>query len=138
MGNFDGRLPGPPPLHITTTVHDRYVEAELVGELDLATAPVLLATFQPQATARPVQVVMDLRRLEFMDGAGLSALLLITQRVSSAGGQVALRRPGRLVRRLFDICNVAGVPGITIETSRRPAAHSRSGTNGSPSHRRDR
>ena len=128
MVNFEGRLPGAPPLHITTTVHERHVEAELAGELDLATAPVLLAAFHCQATARPVQVVIDLRRLEFMDGAGLSALLLSTKTVSSAGGQVALRRPGRLVRRLFEICNVAGVPGITLDDSRRPAAHSKSGT----------
>lgn len=130
MGNSVGRLPGSPPLQIKMTVHDGQVEAELAGELDLATAPLVLAAARSHVMGRQVKVVMDLHRIEFMDCAGLSALLLVARRVRSAGGQVALLQPSRSVRRLFEICNVAAMPGITIDDSRGPAALSHSGTIG--------
>ncbi len=74
----------------------------LQGELDLSTAPDLEAVLEAQAGL----VVVDLRRLSFIDVRGWRVLLEAEARCRQDG--VDLRFiPGAVVRRLFE---AAGVP----------------------------
>lgn len=79
---------------------DGAVELSLVGELDLATIGRLERELD-QVTAAEKRVVLDLRRLQFVDSTGLHALLRADRRLSEAGGQLTLVRGPRAVERLF-------------------------------------
>jgi anti-anti-sigma factor len=72
------------------------------GELDLATAPDLDAVLVAQAG----RVIVDLRRLTFIDASGLRALLAADERSRQDGMNLRFI-PGELVRRLFE---AAGMP----------------------------
>jgi anti-anti-sigma factor len=53
----------------------RCVVVEVSGELDLAGAPVLEAAVRDLELSKAREVVLDLRRLVFIDAAGLRAVL---------------------------------------------------------------
>jgi anti-anti-sigma factor len=76
------------------------------GELDLASGPRL----EEQLTALDSEVrlvVVDLRRLEFMDSTGLSILVRAHQRLSEHGCEFSLVRGSPQVQRLLDLTGVA-------------------------------
>jgi anti-anti-sigma factor len=81
-------------------------ETELIairGELDLASGPVLeaeLARISPQRTR---VVVVDLRRLEFMDSTGLSIIVRAHQTLAESDCELCLVRGTPQVQRLLDI-----------------------------------
>ncbi len=72
----------------------------LVGELDLASMHVLEQQLEqlPQASQ---SLVLDLRRLQFIDSTGLHALLRADRRMADAGGQLTIVRGPQSVERLF-------------------------------------
>lgn len=72
------------------------------GELDIATAPDLEAVLASQTG----YVVIDLRRLSFVDAAGLHVLADADERSGQDGPGVSFI-PGEAVRRLIEC---AGVP----------------------------
>lgn len=71
----------------------------LEGELDLSGADRLAAA---AAGVAEETVVMDLSGLEFLDAAGLGALLAAKRVVEGRGGRYQLRGAHGLVRRVFD------------------------------------
>lgn len=94
----------PPPGSPLYIEHDRLpdgtIRLALVGELDLATMD-LLEQDLDQATATEKRLVLDLRRLQFIDSSGLHALLRIDRRLTEAGGKLTIVRGPRAVERLF-------------------------------------
>jgi anti-anti-sigma factor len=76
----------------------------LTGEFDLAgVRPVehaLDLAFQAPATRR---VVFDLRRLTFLDGAGLRTILRAHQRALAAAIELIVVRPHGLANRVFTL-----------------------------------
>jgi anti-anti-sigma factor len=77
------------------------------GELDLASGPELEAELD-QLTGPDVQlVVIDLRRLDFMDSTGLSILVRAHQRLASEGTEMGLVKGSQQVQRLLDLTGVA-------------------------------
>jgi anti-sigma B factor antagonist len=80
-----------------------------VGELDLATAPIVDAQLSELVAAGFDSVVLDLRKLRFLDSTGLR-LLLMWEAKSRAEG-VGLRvLPGPpAVQRVFDIAGVTNL-----------------------------
>ncbi len=84
-------------------------EAELVevrGELDLASGPRLEAELG-KISADTRLVIIDLRRLEFMDSTGLSIIVRAHQRLAAAGCELGLVRGSPQVQRLLDLTGVA-------------------------------
>jgi anti-anti-sigma factor len=73
-----------------------------VGELDLATKD-LLDQELDEAGAWSKRVVLDLRRLQFVDSSGLHALLRIDRRLEETGGSLTIIRGPRPVERLFNM-----------------------------------
>ncbi len=77
------------------------------GELDLASGPELEAELD-QLTGPDLQlVVIDLRRLDFMDSTGLSILVRAHQRLASEGCEMGLVKGSQQVQRLLDLTGVA-------------------------------
>ena len=77
------------------------------GELDLASGPVLeaeLARISPEQTRA---VVVDLRRLEFMDSTGLSIIVRAHRTYAESECELCLVRGTPQVQRLLDLTGVA-------------------------------
>ena len=76
----------------------------LSGELDLSGAPALDQEIETLAARAGVErVVIDLRRLEFMDSSGLRVVALADRRLSAAGRALALVPGIETVQRVFEI-----------------------------------
>ena len=76
----------------------------LSGELDLSGAPDLDQEIETLAANPDVRrVILDLRRLEFMDSSGLRVVALADRRLSAAGRALALVPGIESVQRVFEI-----------------------------------
>lgn len=99
----DGALP------LVALAADRpAVPVRLVGELDLATAPLLESVVSEQVGAYGLDVHLDLSELTFCDVAGVRTLLRCAQRLSAAGGRLTLLapRPRPLLLRMAEAMDV--------------------------------
>ena len=91
---------------------DVVVRAE--GELDLATAPVLVrAASAALSTSSEPRLVVDLSAVTFIDAAGLRALLRVADRAAAARRDVMVIEPAGAARRIFELLREA-VEGHTI------------------------
>lgn len=76
----------------------------LVGDLDLATAPLFLGALAAVLHRRPALLVLDLRRLTFIDARCAGAIATAASRMGEWGGTLAAREPQRIVRRALELC----------------------------------
>ena len=78
------------------------------GELDLATAPELEQIVMP-AVRDGGQVIVDLRRLAFMDSSGVRVLVEGHALAAESAGRLTIVRPpaGSPVDRVIDIAGIA-------------------------------
>jgi anti-sigma B factor antagonist len=74
-----------------------------LGEIDLATAPELAKALK----ACRGNVVVDLRKVPFMDSTGLRVLLIEQNRLVDAGGALRLLVGGDQMKKLFAITGLA-------------------------------
>ncbi len=77
------------------------------GELDLASGPELEAELDKLTGPDLQLVVIDLRRLDFMDSTGLSILVRAHQRLAGEGCEMGLVKGSQQVQRLLDLTGVA-------------------------------
>jgi len=79
----------------------------LAGELDLSVVPALRRELISSAADIP-DIVVDLRRVTFMDCATIGALVMLNNHVLANGGSLQLTRvaPGQL--RLLTLCRLVG------------------------------
>lgn len=80
---------------------------EVSGELDLASGPTLESELEKLSAPDTTLVIIDLRRLEFMDSTGLSIIVRAHQRLSQEGCELGLVRGSPQVQRLLDLTGVA-------------------------------
>jgi anti-anti-sigma factor len=76
------------------------------GGLDFVYADELRDIF---ASITDRQVVVDLRRLTFIDSTGLSALLSARRTLLDVGGTMSIHGASGLVRRVFEVAELADV-----------------------------
>jgi anti-anti-sigma factor len=79
----------------------------LSGELDIASAPELEQALAEIASEQVKLVVVDLRKLEFMDSTGLSVIVRAHQRLSEQDCELTLVKGPPQVQRLLDLTGVA-------------------------------
>ena len=78
------------------------------GDLDLQTAQALRRRIA--ATTEPGQdLVIDLRRVSFIDSPGLGTLIYCDRLQRERGGRLVLKDPSDPVRDLFEIVKLANV-----------------------------
>jgi anti-anti-sigma factor len=106
----------------TTRPAPATVRVAVVGEIDLATAPVLrdrLLTVLREQT--PAVLVVDLAGVTFLDCAGLGVLVDASNAAVHAGRRMRVSHPQPTVRRILDMAGLLGV--LTAPTDRSlPAA----------------
>ena len=93
----------PAGFSIEVRTQQKTIELRLAGELDVATVGQLQTELEMVIDARVPRIVIDLRRVEFIDSTGLHALLFAHSRAKHEGCQLAII-PGRpAVQRLFEL-----------------------------------
>jgi anti-sigma B factor antagonist len=78
----------------------------LTGELDLTSAPVLAATVAHIPMDRTTNLVLDLRKLTFIDSTGIRTILVTRELCAEFGGEFSIIPAGRRVRRTLEICGL--------------------------------
>jgi anti-sigma B factor antagonist len=86
------------------------------GEIDLLTAPSLVAAAEEPLGASPSALVLDLSQVTFCDSAGVAALVKIYHRAVQIGAELRVRGARQMVRHVLEISGVDHV--ITVEESR--------------------
>ena len=98
----------------------------VLGEIDLATAP----EFAKVLKSCRGSVVVDLRKVPFMDSTGLRVFLVEQKRLIEAGGSLRILLEGDEMKKLFDITGLTET--FQIDDSVHPNGSSASASNGQP------
>lgn len=99
-------LPPPIPFRIRATHTPGWDRLTLEGELDLASAPILQSQLNRLERSAASVIVLDLRRLSFMDAAGMHVVLEAHQRALHSPWSLVIVRGPRAVQRVFEFAKV--------------------------------
>jgi anti-sigma B factor antagonist len=99
----------PPPAFACTATHGGLDAAwvNVVGELDIATAPELALTLHESQQLAHL-TVLDLRELTFMDSAGVHTIVNASLRARKAGRRLVLVRGRPEIYRMFTLTGSTG------------------------------
>jgi anti-sigma B factor antagonist len=86
-----------------------------VGEVDLATVPLLHVCLSELGSELDDGLVVDLSGVTFLDSTGLAFLLAADKQIRGEGRSFAVYAPPPQVRRLFDISGLTSVLNIVPE-----------------------
>jgi anti-anti-sigma factor len=86
---------------------DEAVVIGVSGELDLASSPELERELERGSAPDAELLIIDLRKLEFMDSTGLSVLVRAHQKVTQSGKRFAVVKGPQQVQRLLSLTGVA-------------------------------
>ena len=79
------------------------VTLELQGELDLSTIGRLEQAIARDVNGLPETVVLDLRRLVFLDSTGLRLILRLHESLRISGGRLVLVEGPRRIQRVLEL-----------------------------------
>lgn len=86
----------------------------LAGEVDVATAPQLVDLLAALRRDGHCQITVDMSGVEFIDAAGLRALVTAHHRLAAAGGHLTVSGSRPFVQRVIRIAGLAGVLGPAL------------------------
>ena len=95
--------PSEPLLRVERHDHDGVPHLELIGELDLSTVDPLKLRLELVEREEPHTIVVDLRRVTFMDSMGLGILVSHRVRGRQAGRRLVLVEGPRHIQDLFEL-----------------------------------
>jgi anti-sigma B factor antagonist len=96
-------LPPVEILAVSTEDRDGLVHLALQGELDLSTVGKVQEELRRVEASAPPVVVLDLKKLTFLDSTGLRCLVTADERAREAGRRVVIVRGPDPVQRVFSI-----------------------------------
>jgi anti-sigma B factor antagonist len=76
---------------------------DVVGEVDLSSAPFLRTRIEELVHLGAQRLVVDLRGVGFMDSSGLSVLVSCMKRMREAGGELAIACPNGSILKVFTV-----------------------------------
>jgi anti-sigma B factor antagonist len=82
---------------------------ELVGELDVFSAPDLTAAIQQAIGSGGRTVELDLRGVAFVDSSGLASIIDAHRTLATVGGSLVLGRRSSVAERLFAVSGIESV-----------------------------
>jgi len=91
------------PLEITTEQREGQTLVALAGELDIASAPQFEEGLAAVERDTPGVLVLDLRKVEFIDSTGLRSVIAADERARSTGRRFVIVRGTAAVERVFSV-----------------------------------
>jgi anti-sigma B factor antagonist len=110
--------PESPALEITLLRAPGRVTLALVGELDMSTTPRLKKYLSTLAQTHQGHVVIDLRRLTFLDSTGITALVAADGHARRDGHSLTIVNGPPQVRRVLEICGLSETLPLADEPPR--------------------
>jgi anti-sigma B factor antagonist len=89
--------------NVTLTEQSEGVVVRVVGEVDIVTAPVLRRHLDSAIGSGRPTIVIDLSETTFLDARGVGVLVAARKQVAHNGGQLVIRKPPALVRRVLEL-----------------------------------
>ena len=80
------------PLHVTRHDDDAHATLALVGEIDLASAHLLVDSIDEAIDDGVKTIVLDFAGVTFVNSTGLGAMVAATKRLRADGGDLVLRQ----------------------------------------------
>ena len=87
------------------------------GELDIATAPRMIAALNEAFANLSFPLVVDLSKVDFMDSTGLALLMNARRRVHRRGHGFAICCPDGPLTRVFEIADMVDMLGVPPDRS---------------------
>jgi anti-anti-sigma factor len=87
-------------------VLDHTVVAEVAGEIDLRTGPILRKRLFELTDAGFSSIIIDFDGVRFCDAAGLGVLVAVHNRLRDRGGAISLARVRPAQRRLLEVAGL--------------------------------
>ncbi|MEU9919244.1 STAS domain-containing protein [Streptomyces sp. NPDC051001] len=97
------QAPRPDQLSIVDTSSEGIRILTLVGEIDYDTCETLRQALDVPAATPPPRLVIDMRRVTFMDSTGINLFISAHQSATDAGGWIRLAAPTSPVMRTIQI-----------------------------------
>jgi anti-anti-sigma factor len=105
---------------IVQTVRPDGVGVEVVGELDMDTAPELRVRLVDAVRAHDL-VVLDLAGVTFIDSQGLSVLIRVDAEAKARGAELRIERASYRVRQILALTDLTGLFRLPAEPDEPPA-----------------
>lgn len=100
-------ITGEEPFEVAVELRARAAWFELIGELDFGVVSRLTRSLEAIAGDHPeAPVVLDLRRLDFIDSAGVMALISAHSAADQRGTTLSVVRGGPGVQRTLEVAGV--------------------------------
>jgi anti-sigma B factor antagonist len=94
------------PLSVERTRSDGYDVLTVEGELDIVTAPRMIAALNEALPDADIPLVVDLTRVVLMDSTGLALLMNARRRAQRGGRGFAIVCPDGPISRVFEIADM--------------------------------
>ena len=94
-------------LSLETREEEGTVRIAVAGELDLSSALTFDEEVRRAEERRPSTIILDLRRLRFMDSTGLRLIMSAQSRARTRGRRLAIVLGSEPVKRLFRLAGVS-------------------------------
>lgn len=98
-------MSGGRPFDAAITEQSDCVIVRVVGEVDIITAPALRRRLDTAISARRPTVVLDLSETTLLDARGVGVIVAARKDAAAHGGQLVIRRPPPLVRRVLELAD---------------------------------
>ncbi|MGA8988341.1 STAS domain-containing protein [Aeromicrobium sp.] len=110
-------------LTLTSHTEDDFQIIEVGGEIDVYTAPKLREAIAASIDAGHTRLVIDVRKVDFLDSTGLGVLVGALKRVRADGGSLDIVCTQERILKIFEITGLDKVFGLhtTIEQARHSA-----------------
>lgn len=109
-------------LSLSTTSQGQYEVLEVVGEIDVYTAPRLRERLIELVNEGHHHLVIDIEKVEFLDSTGLGVLVGGLKRVRANGGSLAIVCTQDRLLKIFRITGLEKVFGIHDSVSEATAS----------------
>ena len=116
------RIPSSPPMtpdpghfHVNAERIGASALIEVEGELDIATLPELERAVTRMRSQALERLVIDLRKLDFLDSMSIELLLRVHGELTATGAELVVVRGPRAVNRVFDLMELQRVLTLVDE-----------------------
>jgi anti-sigma B factor antagonist len=107
--------PEPGHFHVNAERFGAGALVEIEGELDIATLPELERAVTRMRSQGLERLVIDLRRLSFLDSMSIELLLRLHGELTAIGASLVIVRGPRAVDRIFDLMELERVLTVVDE-----------------------
>jgi len=95
-------------------IENGQVVVRVSGEVELPNVGALRDAIDTAASKAPDGFVIDLSDVQYIDSAGISALVFAYRRICPTGGKLAVVVSDKNVRRIVTITRLETLPGISL------------------------